>query len=496
MKIKHLRKFALFILVLVILSAYFLGVSYVFFMINRSFIFLIAFSSYLLNLVIIILLLNQNRQTYAKFSWISIMLILPIIGHILFLTYGLTYSNKKELKINDDKKYLITNYCSQVQSCKSVLDQLQKMNKTVVLSADFEFYNEGWVYFKQLKNDIKNAKYSINIISYIIKKSEIFDEMLELIEQKLKEGVKVKWLIDYFGSGTIRDKVFKRLSRKYKNFEYAYIGKILYPFITSQSFYRNHQKFIIIDDQFVYSGGNNISDEYISYSKKYGHWIDFSYKFSGNYTNTYIVHFAKFWKMVTNKEIELNLKFNNDDCKSDNRALLIYDTPLIKYSNVENAWVKLFANAKKKIQISTPYFSITESLRKQIISALYSGVEVEIFLPGFPDKKVVYQVSLNEISELMSFGLKVYIYKDHFLHSKIGLVDDKIAWFGTSNMDARSMFAQYETTDIIEGKSVNEIKKVFQDYKNKSIEFTNYNKFNSNKNIIKKLFYKLLKPLI
>lgn len=496
MKIKHLKKFALFMLVLLILVAYFLGVTYFFFMINRYFFLLIVFSAYVLNLIIIILLLNQKRQTYAKFSWTAIMLILPIIGHILFLTYGLTYSNKKEAKINKDSKYDLTNYCHWGKNPKKAIQQLEKMNHTIALSGEFEFYNEGWTYFDELKKDLKKANSSINIISYIIKKSEIFDEILYIIEEKLKEGVEIKWLIDYFGSGTVRDKVFKKLSKKYKNFEYEYIGKILYPFINSKSFYRNHQKFIIIDNKVVYSGGNNISDEYSSYSKKYGHWIDFSYKFSGDYVNVYIVHFAKFWKMVTNKEIELNLEFNNNQNEPKTTALLIYDTPLIKYSNAENTWIKLFAAAKKKIQISTPYFSVTDSLKKQIISALYSGVEVEIFLPGFPDKKMVYQVSLNEVSELINFGLKVYIYNDHFLHSKVGLVDDKIAWFGTSNMDARSMFAQYETTDLIEGESVKEIKKVFDNYKEKCVEFTNFKKYNSNKNIIKKLFYKLLKPLI
>ncbi|UWW01453.1 phospholipase D-like domain-containing protein [Mycoplasmopsis felis] len=110
------------------------------------------------------------------------------------------------------------------------------------------------------------------------------------------------------------------------------------------------------------------------------------------------------------------------------------------------------SNAKKSIKISTPYFSVSEAIYKQIILALKSGVDITVFIPGLPDKKLVYQISIWQLRKLMKYGLKVRVYNEHFLHSKLGVVDDQLStWVGTNNMDSRSMYSQYETMDVITG---------------------------------------------
>ncbi|WAM02900.1 phospholipase D-like domain-containing protein [Mycoplasmopsis felis] len=96
-----------------------------------------------------------------------------------------------------------------------------------------------------------------------------------------------------------------------------------------------------------------------------------------------------------------------------------------------NIRLKLISNAKKSIKISTPYFSVSEAIYKQIILALKSGVDITVFIPGLPDKKLVYQISIWQLRKLMKYGLKVRVYNEHFLHSKLGVVDDqlKLSWY-------------------------------------------------------------------
>ncbi|EFF41860.1 conserved hypothetical protein [Mycoplasmopsis alligatoris A21JP2] len=187
---------------------------------------------------------------------------------------------------------------------------------------------------------------------------------------------------------------------------------------------------------------------------------------------------------------------NNLAFKESDQAILVVDSPAINYSKAEEYWIKLFSMAKKRIRLSTPYFSITEALWKQIFIAIKCGVEVEIFFPGLPDKKIVYNVGIKELKELEEKGVKIYLYNDHFLHSKFGTIDENIGWMGTNNFDSRSMFAQYETMDIISGQSVKKLNEIFDNYKRKSTLLSSTKLGNVKYGRIKKIIYKIIKPLI
>ncbi|WAM02911.1 hypothetical protein ONA02_01125 [Mycoplasmopsis felis] len=99
----------------------------------------------------------------------------------------------------------------------------------------------------------------------------------------------------------------------------------------------------------VFSGGNNISDEYASLSKKYGHWIDLNYKITGEYINTYILHFARFWKFITRKEIEIKrklLKLENNELYTTH-SILVVDSPSYSHSSSEYT-IKINFKCKEK----------------------------------------------------------------------------------------------------------------------------------------------------
>lgn len=499
------KKNLIFSLEIILVLAYIAGTIYLIFRINEQFIYLSISVLYVINILTGIILFTQKRQNASKLSWFILILILPLLGNLFFFMFGLSYTNKNELELHKDKRFHISNYPELTEKLPlsktkiNHLKYLEFLNKNDSSVANIKLYAEGYDYYKGVFESLNNAKNSIKIVTYVIKPSEIATEFINILEKKAEEGLEITWLIDYFGSAWMSKKAFKKLE-SFSNVSVEYIGKIYYPFIRSSNFYRNHQKFIIVDDNCVFSGGNNISSEYDSMSKKYGHWIDLNYRISGPYINQYILHFAFFWKVITDKDISVreSLKNNMESFENEyeNYALLVTDSPALPYSEAESYWLKIFASAKRKIKISTPYFSISNSLIKQIIIAIKSGVEVEIYYPGISDNFLAYAIGLEELKWLSQHGAKIYTFKNHFLHTKMGLVDGEIAWFGSSNFDSRSMYAQYETMDLVSGKVVLEIKKLFNEYKQKSILMTEIELYTKKISKIRKLFFKLLKPLI
>ncbi|MEE3928199.1 phospholipase D-like domain-containing protein [Mycoplasmopsis ciconiae] len=505
MKQKKINKIAIFVIELVIIFLYLVGLFLLIYNLNVYFFYIFILTLYLLNVFTMIMIWKQNRENSSKISWIVFFILFPIIGHFFYFTFGLSYVNKQELKLTQDKSYYYSFYNSQshftnedTETDNCLLDYA-KISNSNLLPAKFNMYYQGYEFFNVLIDNLEKAQENIDIVTYIIKPGDSTSIFLKTLLKKANQGVKIRWLIDYFGSGFMSNKYFKPL-KKHPNVEIHYIGKIYYPFIVSKSFYRNHQKFIIIDNLKVYSGGNNISDEYVSFSKKYGHWIDLNYCVTGPYVNLYINHFSRFYKIVTYKEDDPTTKFkyyNSEDLqKYNSNAVLVTDSPVLSYSEAESVWLKAFANAKSSIKISTPYFSITTALWKQLIIALKSGVSVEIYIPGSPDKALIYEISVNEIKELVKYGLKVYVYNDHFLHSKLGLIDNKFGWFGTNNFDKRSMFSQYESMDLVQGEVIQDLINIFEEYKNNCSTISESEIVNKRPNALIRSLYKLLKNIV
>ena len=120
-------------------------------------------------------------------------------------------------------------------------------------------------------------------------------------------------------------------------------------------------------------------------------------------------------------------------------------------------------NAKKSIDITTPYLLTDFSITNALIAASAKGIKVRILFPGKPDKKLVWSFGKQTALELTKHGIEVYSYTPGFNHAKSFLVDDQIAYVGTTNLDYRSLLHHYECGTIIyNSNTINDIDDYFE----------------------------------
>ncbi|NLG31508.1 MAG: cardiolipin synthase, partial [Acholeplasmataceae bacterium] len=125
--------------------------------------------------------------------------------------------------------------------------------------------------------------------------------------------------------------------------------------------------------------------------------------------------------------------------------------------------LRMVGQAKEVIYLSSPYLIIDAELSNALSLVAKSGVEVNIIIPKIPDKKFVYMVSESYIPELLKNGVNVYKYKPGFIHSKIFMVDNKLASVGTSNLDYRSLYLHFENNVIFNNHdALIEVEKFFK----------------------------------
>jgi cardiolipin synthase len=132
---------------------------------------------------------------------------------------------------------------------------------------------------------------------------------------------------------------------------------------------------------------------------------------------------------------------------------LIQSEPNYEEKNLVNVLASLFGKAKHSIKIVTPYFLPTDSILSALTTASWSGVDVQLILPGKPDaKRYIIPINRSEYKNLLDAKCSIYEY-DGFIHSKYYIIDDKYVLIGSANLDSRSLLMHFENVILINNEA-------------------------------------------
>lgn len=392
-----------------------------------------------------IYILSSNKNTHSKAVWILFVMLNYSFGYLFYFA-----SHEKILFRNFKKRYNkifeatkqhnLDNLATNNQIC-NLLYETEKLN--TYKNNHIIFYNNGEAYFNAIMEEIKKAQKFIFLEFYIISNGKLWKDIINILEQKVKEGVEVRIIYDSFGS----HKCFPRKQKKHLRkigIKLNSFNKFVPKFSIIMNF-RNHRKIVVIDGKCAFTGGANIGDEYINLKSPHGYWKDAGVKIEGSATYSFLLMFLRQWSFVTKSEEDYSIYLNQVP-KAPNGSSLItpYADGVTQSSDVvKNLFSSIISNAKEKLYISTPYFIPDNTLFDELKTKALAGVDVRILLPDIPDKKMVYIVSINNAEKLMQYGVKVYCLKKSFVHSKIVANENEFT-IGTANFDLRSIYQQFE----------------------------------------------------
>lgn len=78
-------------------------------------------------------------------------------------------------------------------------------------------------------------------------------------------------------------------------------------------------------------------------------------------------------------------------------------------------------------------------------TAALAGVDVRLMIPLKSDSRIVDRSSISYVMETLEAGVKVYLYKAGFNHSKLMVCDDNLCTCGSTNVDFRSFEHDFES---------------------------------------------------
>lgn len=227
-----------------------------------------------------------------------------------------------------------------------------------------------------------------------------------------------------------------------------------FPIIGGKLNYRNHRKIVVIDGIIGYTGGINIGDEYLGKNDKFGYWRDTHIRIKGISVYMLQMTFLIDWYYTTKEVLVTKNYFPSVGNIGESMIQVVASGPDSDWEDIHYAYFSAICQARKNVYIETPYFIPDESLLKAIKSAALSGVDVRIIFPKIADHKIVNIASYSYFEEILRAGGKVYLYNKGFIHSKVVIIDDKIASAGTANMDLRSFMLNFEVNAFIYDEEV------------------------------------------
>ena len=207
-------------------------------------------------------------------------------------------------------------------------------------------------------------------------------------------------------------------------------------------------KIIVIDGKVGFMGGMNIADRYDK-GTSWGTWRDTHFKFVGKGVHGLQSVFLIDWYVVSKKLLNDRIYYPAAQIYSDNIMQIATSGPVGQWRTLLQATIFMIANAKKYIFIQTPYFLPTEGLNQALQTAALGGVDVRLMLPKRSDTRSANMASHSFIDEMVKAGVKVYLYKPGFLHSKLVVSDDALTSIGSANMDFRSFEHNFEINAFV-----------------------------------------------
>ena len=140
----------------------------------------------------------------------------------------------------------------------------------------------------------------------------------------------------------------------------------------------------------------------------------------------------------------------------------VTSAPVAPYPEIMQGYVRIIMAARRYVYIETPYFLPTAAVLSALKMAAQSGVDVRVLIPLKSDARFTEWASRSYLREAAEAGVKVSLYADGFLHSKLMVCDDSLSTCGSTNVDFRSFENNFEANMFVYDASVaNRMKAVF-----------------------------------
>lgn len=393
----------------------------------------------------------QPRSSQGAIAWFIALITLPVVTIPIYTVFGrtrflgYTEAMREATDIVGDRRHeWLDNMNAMAAKPRPGLEVIEALAKNLThipfLRANrVELLVDGAKTYDNMISAIESARSYVLVQFYIVRDDAIGRRLRDALVAKARSGVQTFFLYDEIGSIKLPEAYLDAMRKE---------GVEVSGFKTTkgrsnrfQINFRNHRKLLVVDGRIGFIGGNNLGEEYLVYR-------DTHLRIDGPAAQHIQLSFLKDWYWATGRLPTVAPTITAAET-SDQAVAIVNTGPADTAAYCSILFSSLVSNARSRLWITSPYFVPNDAMVVALQAAALRGVDVRIILPDKADQRIVELASFTYYDDMLNNGVRLYRYRDHFMHQKVILVDDTVAGIGTVNLDNRSLYLNFEATALV-----------------------------------------------
>ena len=431
--------------------------------------FLVHFS---LSVLAAIRLLYRKLAVNTTLAWLFLLFGLPVVGVVLYVLFGDHRLGGRRMKMGERLRTFFMQVFklndASIPPDIAGIPRYAALSRSIQADVGFPvltglspaFFADAGDLYAAMQADIDAASDSICLEFYILDPAGRVGDVLTAVERAAQRGVNCKILADDFGSKAFFRSHWPHRLRKAGVQIVRSLRVNLFSSFFRRSDLRNHRKILVCDQRVGYVGSYNLADpKLFKANRGVGQWVDMMMRVEGPVVDALTsVCLSDFLFDSVGYQIgraDLNalpITHREDTGTGEGRPVtmqVLPSGPEMRNSTIYEVLVSAIFSAQRRLRIVSPYFIPNPAVQLALVSAAKRGIEVEIIVPERLDSRLAQFASQSSYKELLRAGVRLIRYRNGLLHTKLILVDDEIALFGTVNIDMRSFYLNLELTMVI-----------------------------------------------
>ncbi|OYN94371.1 phospholipase D-like domain-containing protein [Enemella evansiae] len=430
----------------------------------------------------------ENRSPSSSSAWLLIILLVPIVGLPLYLLIGSPYLRGKRREI---QAYATRALAGRLEpdpdyppgftappGVASIARGNRELTSFPMITGHCRRVLPTDVSFDEMAAAVEAAQHTVHAEFYIMSWDSVTDRFCTALTDAAARGVTVRVLFDQLGSQGYPE--YKKLQTGLTAAGVQWHAMMpLHPLRGQwrRPDLRNHRKLLIVDDEVAFMGSMNMIDPTYLKAKNRRrnlHWLDLNVEVSGPIVAQLAQVFALDWF----QETEELVRDRDDEAASAHEhstmapMQLVPSGPGFRTEPNLRMFVGLVNLAQRELDLVSPYFVPDEALMLAITTAAQRGVRVRLYASERGDQFMVHHAQQSYYDALLEAGVHIHLYRaPTILHTKLMVVDNQLAVIGSSNMDMRSFFLDFEVSLFaVDPEMIHDLESVLQDYRDNSFE--------------------------
>jgi cardiolipin synthase len=337
--------------------------------------------------------------------------------------------------------------------------------RVTVAGHELTIFVESLPMIAALVRDIQTAQRHVWVESYIFLDDVAGYAVAEALKERARLGLDVRVLYDAIGCQSTPAIFFKEMEEAgIQVHAFHSIWEALYRFSFLRVLNRrNHRKLVVIDDRVAYLGGMNLLDQgSAALAERAEHlpasagWRDIHVRLTGPQQKELVESFDRSWRRARGLRIKRRPRsYRRALPAPGEESIQFFDSgPGPKHTRAARVFTQLIRRARRRLALSMAYFLPVGPVLRHLLRAHRRGVFIQVVLPGESDVRIVQRATRYLYRRLLRRRFHIYERQMRMLHTKLMIVDDQWTVLGSCNLDARSLYINYEILAVIHSRNL------------------------------------------